>query len=205
MLLNFLLSFILLVTQVFGICFLFDYTRKMVKRSFSDAFSQLPVVAGLGVNSTKGKKRTHYSAFDEDDQMESLAKGKKRTHSSSFDEDDPMESLAKRFQECQVEEASAEPNLVLTSFFVDVLGNMMTEDIVSQGKNLDEMIDFAAKGKEWRHLFSSDLVCLLSHVAMLRSCSKSGTKMTERQQRDVFESFRRAKSFLFQRTLSEGE
>jgi len=34
----------------------------------------------------------------------------------------------------------------------------MTEDMVSQGKSLDEIIDFAAKGKEWRHLFSSELV-----------------------------------------------
>lgn len=147
----------------------------MVKRSFSDAFSQVSAIPQT--SSSKAGKRKYSSAFEE--------------------EKDEIQSLTKRFQKCQVKVARTEPNLAVTASFVEVFGNLMSDDFVIQGKNFNEVINVAAKGEEWQHLFGPELVRLLKQIVMLRSCSKNGTLMTEQQELALLDSFRQVKASLF--------
>ena len=146
----------------------------MGKRSFSDAFHQVSAVP-----------------------QTSSGKAEKRKYSSAFEEEDEVQSLTKRFQKCQLKVARTEPNLDVAASFVKVLGNLMSDDFVIQGKNCNEVINFAAKGEEWQHLFGPELVRLLERIVMLRSCSKNGTLMTEQQEESLRDSFRKVEAFLF--------
>jgi hypothetical protein len=147
----------------------------MVKRSFSDAFSQ--VSANPQTSSSKAEKRKYSSAFVE--------------------EEDEIQSLTKRFQKCQVKVARSKPNLDVAASLVEVLGNLMSDDFVIQGKSFNEVINVAAKGEEWQHLFSPEQVRLLKQIVTLRSCSKNGTLMTEQQELALLDSFRKVKASLF--------
>jgi|NOAtaT_5_FD_contig_31_4925280_length_547_multi_3_in_0_out_0_1 hypothetical protein len=146
----------------------------MVKRSFSDAFDQ---VVGLAAPQTKGHKRTH---------------------SSAFEEEDDMESLAKRFHNCKVVEEPRETNL--TAFYTEVLGNLVrTPDL--QAKGLNQILDSAANGREWRHLFGPELVILLEEVVRWRLCVKHGFSVQEHQRQALHNSFNTVKLFLFEKEL----
>jgi hypothetical protein len=121
----------------------------------------------------------------------------KRKYFSAFEDGDEVQSLTNMFQKCQVKVARTEPNLDVAAFFVDVFESLMTEDFIFQGKKFDDVINSAAKGKEWKHLFGPELVRLMEQIVMLRSCSKNGTLMTEQQQKTLFDSFRKVKASLF--------
>jgi hypothetical protein len=104
--------------------------------------------------------------------------------------------LAKRFQKCQVKVARTKPTLDVAASFVEVLGNLVCDDFVLQGKNFNEVINFAAKGEDWQHLFAPELVRLLEQIVTVRSCSKNGIPMTEQQKLALFDSFRKVKASL---------
>jgi hypothetical protein len=187
------------------------YFSKMVKRSFSDAFSQPSAVPQTSIS--KAEKRKHSSAFEEEDEIQPstkriqkcqpsavpqtiISKAEKRKHSSAFQEEDEIQSLTEQFEKCKVKVASTKPTLDVAASFVEVLGNLVSSDFVLQGKNENEVINFAAKGEEWQHLFAPERARLLKQIVTVRSCSKNGIPVTEQQKLALFDSFRKVKSSL---------
>jgi hypothetical protein len=88
----------------------------------------------------------------------------------------------------------------LAAFYTEVLGNLVcTPDL--QAKGLNQILDSAANGREWRHLFGPELVSLLEEVVRWRLCVKHSFPVQEHQQRALPNSFHRVKLFLFEKEL----